>query len=268
MQELFGKDVTNEEFRRVAAMGGLFASKRFVVWHDPFSAAQAERDAIAASLQQLTEDSVVVLVMDQLPKKIDALAELVKASKQEQFPALGPAEQVQWITQTALHMGVKIDAQAARALAERVGNNLWLAWNTLHKLSSLMTQISVAGVKEELPDPTTDSVFAFTDAFTARRSVQTLKLLHEQLGEGTSPFQLLALLARQLSVLGQLKETGGQGSTLHAFVVKKTLPFVQQIELKKLQQARQRLLEDELKIKTGQVDPVVALDLFVIDWCQ
>lgn len=268
VEEFTGKDLSVDDFRRVAQSGGLFSTKRLVVWEDPFAAVIEVREGVAKVMGRLTSDAVVILVMDEVPKKVDALTEVISANQQEKFPSLNPQERLAWMTQTAKQAGAQIELAAARYVAEACAEDLWLASNEIQKLAGQTTNITLALVKEELPDPTADSIFAFTDAFTARQEARTLKLLHEQLGNGASPFQLMAMLSRQLSTLSQLQETGGEGTKLHPFVVKKNLAIAKNLGKEKLQTAKRRLLDDEFKIKTGQVDPVTALDLFVIDWCQ
>lgn len=268
IQEFVGKDMTPDEFRRTASTGGLFATKRMVIWHDPFVALQDVREGVAQLMAGLTEDAIVILVADALPKKSDDLAALLKDNTQELFPSLSPQERVNWITQTSKQAGTQIDLQAAKYLADMSSDNLWLAYNEIQKLSSRLQHIQLKDVKEDFPDPTTDTVFAFTDALTSRHAARTLQLMHQQLAEGLSPFQLLAMVSRQLSILAQLKETGGEGTKLHPFVIKKNLSMTKQLSAQTLFEAKKRLLDDEEKIKTGQVDAVTALDLFVIDWCQ
>lgn len=268
IQEAVGKEMTVDDFRRMSQTGGLFSSKRLCIWHDPFEALQETREAIAQLAAHTPSDSVILFVLDQLPKKKDALVEVIQSNKQELFPFLSLSERIFWVQQTARSLGVEIEAPAAKYIAEAAGENLWLAQTELQKLAAQTERIRLPDVKQGLADPTTDSIFAFTDAFTARHATRALELMHEQLQAGTSPFQLLSMLFRQCSVLMQLQETNGQGTKLHPFVIKKNLSRARAIPRQQLQQAAQRLLADELKIKTGQVDPVVALDLFVIDWCR
>lgn len=268
VQEFVGKEMTEVDFRRTASTGGLFATKRLVIWQDPFAALQEVREGVAQLMSTLTEDAVVILVLDALPKKNDAQVALIKQSKQELFPSLSVQESIAWITQTAGQAGVQIEPAAARYLAEVARNDLWLAYNEIHKLASRLEYIQLSDLKQDFPDPTTDSVFAFTDALTARHAARALQLMHQQLADGLSPFQVLAMVGRQLSLLAQLKETQGEGTTLHPFVIKKNLSVAKQLSAQVLFEARQRLLDDEIKIKTGQVDAVTALDLFVIEWCR
>lgn len=268
MQEFEGKDIDVDAFRQAVSGGGLFATKRFVVWRDPFAASVDVRDQVSELLTQVHADSIVVLVADEIPKKKDALVELMQSAKQEQFPDFTSQERIQWIMQAVRQAGAQIDFPAARFMAEAVGSDLWQAWNQIQKSASRSATITQADLEKELADPVHGSAFGFADAITARNAKLSLQLLHEQLAAGLSPFQLLAMIVRQLAVLAQLKETQGQGSSLHPFVIKKNLSATQRLTAEELQQARTRLLQDEINIKTGQVDPVVALDLFVVDWCR
>lgn len=263
-----GKEMTVDNFRRIATSGGLFSTKRLVVWEDPFAALIEVREGVAEVMAQLIDDAIVILVMDEVPKKGDALTEIIKTNKQEKFSSLNPQERLAWITQTVKEASVQIEFSAARYLAETCGEDLWLAYNQIQKLAAQTNNITLALVKAELPNSANDSIFAFTNAFTARQEVRALQLMHEQLANGASPFQLTAMVSKQLSTLSQLQETNGEGTTLHPFVIKKNLGFAKSLAKEKIQRAKERLLGEEFKIKTGQVDPVTALDLFVIDWCQ
>jgi DNA polymerase-3 subunit delta len=118
------------------------------------------------------------------------------------------------------------------------------------------------------------NIFDLVDCVGRRQTDKALNLLHHLLDDGEAPLYLLAMLARQIRILLQIKDLQAQHLTqqeiarrlsLHPFVVKKGYTQAQNFTMAELESAHRRLVKADWQIKTGQADDVLALDLLVID---
>ncbi|OGO39832.1 MAG: hypothetical protein A2Z04_00610 [Chloroflexi bacterium RBG_16_57_9] len=116
------------------------------------------------------------------------------------------------------------------------------------------------------------SVFEMVDAIAARDRRRALNLLHELLDDGQPPLYLLTMIVRQFRILMQLRELSAQGEGpeairarlgLHPFVVEKGLRQARNFSLAQLDTIYDSLLVTDTAIKTGQSDPILALDLLI-----
>jgi DNA polymerase-3 subunit delta len=101
-----------------------------------------------------------------------------------------------------------------------------------------------------------------------------LRQLHQLLEEGEPPLRLLGMLARQVRILIQVSELRAEGMTqsamakrlkLHPYVVKKGAAQALNFGTKQLEKAHDLLVQTDWKIKTGEMEDVLALDMLVVD---
>ena len=100
------------------------------------------------------------------------------------------------------------------------------------------------------------------------------RTLHELLDAGSAPLYLLAMIARQFRLLIQVKELQGMGVNqqgivktlgLHPFPARKLQAQAIQFTTTQLETVLRWILDADVAIKSGQVEPEVALDLLVAD---
>jgi DNA polymerase-3 subunit delta len=94
------------------------------------------------------------------------------------------------------------------------------------------------------------------------------------LDAGEAPLYLLAMLARQIRILIQVKDLQGRGLgkneiagelRLHPYVVEKGMAQAWNFSLSQLEAAHHNLVETDWAIKTGGLEDLVALDLLVVN---
>jgi DNA polymerase-3 subunit delta len=135
-------------------------------------------------------------------------------------------------------------------------------------------EIASADVQLFLDEKADDSIFNLVDAVVAGRSKEAYKMIRQQYRLGEDAQYVFAMLLRQFRILLELRdlydrednllsEQLAKKLNLHPFVVKKSLVFVKKYSLDKLKTVYQRLLDLDVKTKTGQGDQSVLLDVFV-----
>lgn len=189
---------------------------------------------------------------------------------------LAPKDSTGWIQKRVQsHYQAQIDNRAASALAELVGNDLLRADSEIDKLvhyvdgARPITEADVAALTAYVAEA---NVFALGDALALGQGRRALELLHKlQQEKDNDAFSLMGMMIRQFRLLLLAKEhltTGGApGSIASAlgvapFVAQKLAEQSRPFTIAQLENILRALADYDLKMKTGRIDPDVALDLF------
>jgi DNA polymerase-3 subunit delta len=189
----------------------------------------------------------------------------------------GPGDATGWIQKRAKEAyQAAIDQRAAAALASVTGNDLRRADNELIKLISYVGEeraITEEDVALLTPYVAEARIFDMVDALAEGRAQVALQMLHRLLQEkDQDPFKVYGMIVRQFRLLLTAKEflvLGGSprqmASTLgmNPYVAEKTAKQSRAFSLDQLEEIYRLLLDYDLKMKTGRIDPGLALDLLV-----
>ncbi|MGD9100462.1 MAG: DNA polymerase III subunit delta [Anaerolineae bacterium] len=234
------------------------------------------REALAAYLPQLPETTRLVFVEpDQLPKNHPIL----RQAEQDEFGYVRafapPKDLVKWVRRRASDKGGQFSPQAAASLVGAVGDNQRLLDQEIEKLLAYTNQerpVSSADVSSLVPYAQEAVIFDAVDALGQRDGAKAVRLLHNLLDHGNDPLYLFAMIVRQFRLLIQIKELSDEGLSppdiakkikLHPFPTRKLYTQARNFRLEQLERVHCHLLELDVQIKTGQINNVVALDLFV-----
>ena len=180
-----------------------------------------------------------------------------------------------WITNQAKKMGGQISPSAAQALANTIGNDTQLAHNELDKLFTYVNKqraVEVVDVETLTAPIIKESVFELADAIGQRDCRRALDALHELLTESTSE-ELIGMVIRQFRLLIIIKEALGTAMSLTemtgliklpAGIVEKYITQAKGYSMAELKGIYQRLLALDLSNKTGQMQPNLALETFIV----
>ena len=175
-------------------------------------------------------------------------------------------------------LGGTIEPAAVTQLATNIGPDLWAMSNVVAQLVAAAggKPISVAQVGDWSAVPLDDNIFHFTDALSARNARLALELLQSQLHLGVHPLVLHTMLSRHVRTLvsvQDLLQRGIPASTIaaevnvHPFVAQKASFAVQKFQPGQLTQLYLDLITSDADMKTGKVDPELALVHFVARVC-
>ena len=185
-----------------------------------------------------------------------------------------------WVERRMKAKGGEILREAAQELAHNVGEDLRQLDQELDKLwahANFQRPVNVADVRSLVSATQTDSVFALVDAIGLRQRDKAMRVLHELLEAGAAPPYLLSMIERQFRILLQVKDmqtrgvaASGMQKTLgigHSFIIEKSLRQAQNFTMTALESIYARLADVEQKIKTGEIEDLLALDLLVVELC-
>jgi len=182
-----------------------------------------------------------------------------------------------WIANRVQEKGGRIEPGAINLLGAFVGNDLRLLGQEIDKL------LTYTGGERPIREPDVQSlvsyvqeadIFQMVDALGKRDTRQAMELLHRLLEDGQPPLYLLYMITRQFRILLRVKELLGKGTSaadikgllrLHPFVVEKTVKQAPNFSTAQLEAIYHRLLEIDLAVKTGAMEPRLALKVFVTE---
>ena len=224
-------------------------------------------------------DSVVVFFENSSPKKNGALFKfLVTHSKKQEFTPLNSTQLTNWALAYAKNISpeTQFSRNALNLLLAAAGNDLYVLSNEITKLinyknNETITEDDVALLVKSKVDST---MFETIEALASGNKKRVLELFHEQIAKGEDIFYILSMYTYQIRTLLKIGDFYWQGMTsasdiakvskLHPYVVQKSLSQVRNISEEKAKQILRDLAQIDQDAKTGKVDPILALDTFIV----
>lgn len=235
-------------------------------------------------LPRLPETTGLVFVENRSLHKVNPAFQAVPSEQKtayvKEFTPPEAGELSRWIERRMKAKGGEIMPQAAQELARFAGSDLRQLDQELDKLwahANFERPVSVTDVRDLVNATQTDSIFALVDAIGLRQREKAMRVLHELLEAGAAPAYLLTMIERQFRILLQVKDMQARGcssaemqKTLgirHSFIIDKSMRQAQNFSMAALESIYGHLADVEQKIKTGEIEDLLALDLLVIELC-
>jgi DNA polymerase III subunit delta len=231
-------------------------------------------------LTRLPETTRLVFVESKTLAKNNPILKQAESDKKnahiKDFEELKPRALPKWIQDRVKEKGGTIEPGAVEELGAHVGTDLRLIDNEIDKLLTYRNgeTIRAEDVRALVASARESDVFALVDALGRRETGNALKLLHAQLDHNAAPVYLLSMIARQFRLLLQMKDLAARGKALatareqlklHPFVAEKTWNQALNFTLPQLEAIYQKLLDTDVAVKTGRSEPVVALDVLIVE---
>lgn len=301
--ELDGRRLTVGDLQSAADAMPFMGERRLVMVHgllgrcnprggDGAAGRHALRDALLAYLPGVPPTTRLVFADGPLAKDNPILRWVEKAAPTatgdaaiivRAFEPPDPRALAGWIGKRARDRGGRFEGRAAAALAEalvREGSvDLRLVDSEIEKLLTWADgePIDEDAVAHLVTPIRLEKVFAFSDALAEGDGPAAISLLHDHLDEGEHPLRLLAIIARQFRILHKARALIDANTPraeiasalpIPRWAVDKSLRQARRFTADTLERALGRLLEIDVGIKTGRVEPVLTLDLFVAGMCR
>ncbi len=164
--------------------------------------------------------------------------------------------------------------EAAQELTRAIGNDTLIASLEIDKLLTYVDYqrpVTAEDVRLLTPEVAPISVFDMVDAIGERNLPKAAQLLHRLL-ETEMPIPLFGMIIRQFRLLILAREVLDQGGRkpqiekalkVHPFVAEKLEKQTTLFDMNQLKEIYHRLLTTDEYMKTGQMDPKIAMEMFV-----
>ena len=226
-------------------------------------------------------DTTVLLIVSHknTDKRLKIYKEIKKAGQLLEFKELKYKKLDQWINKQVQQEGYKINNRAVKLLEEAFNNDLKRLKSELEKIiifandNKLITKDIVEKVISKDWLVKENIMFDFVDEIGRNNTSQALNLLFDILNDGTTPKQIIGMIARQIRLMLQSKLLSKEGLTIeqiagrlkqHPYPIKKCLKQSRNFSIESLEQALEKLLDADYSLVTGN-DDQLELEMLVIE---
>ncbi|WP_245579633.1 DNA polymerase III subunit delta [Alteribacter aurantiacus] len=232
---------------------------------------------LEAYIQNPAPETVFITVIPS--EKLDERKKITKLFKKHGKVMEGrPFEEREllgWLDEKAKELHVSIDQEAKGQLLMLTASNLMMITSELKKMSIYTGEgetITKDVVDELVARSLEQNIFALVDGVVKRNLDSAWQIFDDLLKQKEEPIKILSLLARQFRILYQVKQLSQQGYSqkqmasqlkLHPYAVKLAAGQAKHFDDRHLLDILDQLAETDYKIKTGQLDKVLAVELFL-----
>ena len=233
--------------------------------------------ALGDAVPLMPETTILIFTDGPLGANNPLLRMLKPSAQAEELSAPNGEALARWVKSTAETKGSSISPSAIRSITDLVGNDLWTLDQELEKLALYCAEreIQEADVGEMVSQVREASIFAAVDAMIDGRPGVALRLLHQLKEDGREAPYIIGMVERQLRLLALARDSMDRGEpqselkgrlgTSSDFVVRKTAEQARRHSMPEIIWRYNRLLETDLAIKRGRLEPDLALELLVGD---
>jgi len=236
----------------------LFDSKKIVVTKGLLKKVKSIKDIIP-----LVGDTTLIIVEDTIDKKYKKIAD-----EEYCFDLLQGAELIKWIN---ARVGGKIHNLAVKKIIEYFNNDLWRISSELDKLACYKDggMILVDDIELLMRPDIENNIFRTIDAIASKNKKTSLKLLYSHIEKGDAVSYLFSMIFFQFRNLIAVKDAQKLGlrniNKMNPYVFSKTSNQSRSFTYEELINYYSKLVQSDYYIKTGKIDPGIALDLFIFE---
>ena len=255
--------------KRVIVMDGLLSKK---------NAAKEER--LLELIQNLPESTVLILIEEDIDKRSKLYKLIQKVGMASEFDFLSDKQLIEYVMKEAARMGKEMDGYTAAHFIHTVGYNLSLIMNELNKLIDYTLnrqKITSADVEAVCIRSIENRIFDLVDSMGRKEREKALTLYNDLVMMREPSQMILAMIIRQFRLNYQTKLLLNKRSSsaeiaaalkIPPFVVSKCIAQSKHFTEERLKQALNDCLELDLKTKTGRLDPVIGVEMIIVQYAS
>lgn len=242
---------------------------------------QKRMEEMCGYLQRLPETTVLIMTAgEQVDKRKKLYGTIKKYGEILELNKMKPQELVNWVLAEFKHQGKSISTNDAQYLVTRVPGNLNDIINEINKLSNYIAgrnEITARDIDAVVPVSLETNIFQLVDMISNRNPGAALTFLNGLLMESEPVIMILFMIARQYRLLLNTKllmEKGYSGQEIsgrlgvQSFVLTKLMQFSKQYTEKELKERLIRCLDTDASIKTGKIDPRIAVETLIVEFAD
>jgi DNA polymerase-3 subunit delta len=232
--------------------------------------------ALTEYVPRMPASTTLVLLDDEVPTANALLTALGPLSRVEHCVPPSERDLPGWVMARAKKIGLKLDAPAAKLLAELIGPDAYMLASELDKLLAYSggEVVREADVRELVSRAKEHKGWELADAVLEGQGAKAARVLYELLEDGQPAQLILATIAgryRRIAITRDMLDRGESGSAIAARVGMKVgygldrlIEQAQRLPLPAVRTAYARLIEADLDVKRGLMDDErLALELAV-----
>ena len=251
----------------------LFSDKKMVIVYNPFNNLEKNDEQLLLNyLNTLNDMTFLILVC----KKLDERKKIVKSVKKKvvfkEFNNIDINNKIK-----EMFDDYKITERQINLLINRVGNDLELLNKEIEKIKLYKIKDKIINDEDiiNLTHKNIDlDIFKLIDYIVKKEKEKGIELYYELIRNGSEPIALISLLSSQFLIMYQSKELIKKGYTekdiasiidVHPYRVKLGLQNSRNYDSKIILKYLYELSSLDIKIKTGEIDKNLCLELFILN---
>ncbi|MDQ1912884.1 DNA polymerase III subunit delta [Paenibacillus sp. GD4] len=235
-------------------------------------------DKLTAYLSSPADFSVLVFTVP--ADKLDERKKIVKSLKEADAlvpcSVLSSDELTQWVQAEAEKAGFRMAPGVSEQLISYSGTGLQTLQKEIEKCALYVGQggtLTSADLEQLVTRTTEQNIFLLIEHIVQLKLDQAFTMLNELLRRKEEPIKIVALIARQFRIMFQVKDLSQQGYSqqqmaaqlgLHPYAVKIAAGQANRFEMKRLAGILRQLGELDYQMKSGKIDKVLGLEMFLL----
>ncbi|MCK4805802.1 MAG: DNA polymerase III subunit delta [Candidatus Pacebacteria bacterium] len=192
-----------------------------------------------------------------------------KAKGVKEFPLLKKKGLERWIIEEEQKIGLKLTLEGRQLILISFPSDTGSIYYSLEKLALIKKGlISKELIEENLFLPLNSNIFSFLDNLVEGNTKRTFWFLETLMNQGIHPLYILKMIIFQFRNLLIIKSLQAKPPSMHPYVFQKLHHLAKIISLEVLKSIFQRLLYYDRRIKRGNIDGQVALEMFLVDFSK
>ncbi len=180
-----------------------------------------------------------------------------------------------FLKEEAHRLKIEIEPQAVKRLGFWTKFDPWEAIKIMERafLVDGGQKVTEKKIEEMVENVLEENIFLALEALARKEKGKALDLFGQARINGGHPLYLLSMITYQIRTLAIIKSVQEKGlglseisreAGIHPYVVEKNSSLLEKMGMDQIKKIYQKLAEIDFSIKTGKLDPFLALDLFVI----
>lgn len=265
-------------------------SERRVVWvrnfkplgsDSPRGYSKDEIRALAEYLENSNESTILIFSAEEIKGSAVLPSALKKYGQTYDFAQIDRAELTSFARKRFHAAGIEVSPRALSALIDATGYyNKESDYRLFHFANDIQKVIAHSdgySITEEDIIKTVSGdmdtfVFDMLDGISSNQKDRAFAILYNMLHSGSDPFSIIGAIVSQFEMMlsvKQMREDGMDLTAIHKklggseFRIKKMIPYVNKYSVDKLKQTLSAIYQVDRNIKTGLLEPQMALEMFI-----
>ncbi|MFP5213879.1 MAG: DNA polymerase III subunit delta [Acidobacteriota bacterium] len=279
-ERLYAREVEADQI--VARLGtmSMFGPKLVLMVQNIEAWPKDQRNILQKYLSRPNPSSCLVMTASQKKGLEKIIADVEHVGKVVLFTSPGEREAPRWVQERAPLHGKRIAPGAAAILVDLVGNDLYRLERELEKLAAYTgdrERIEADDVRQLVSGQKSHTVFELVRLIGLKEPAQAVSILRSLLVAGDEPLRILAMLARQVRMIWQVKDGLDRGMSLadigkrmnlQSFILKNYTQQAAGFSQAELRRMHEAIRKTDLALKSTGPAPGLVLEGLVLDLCH
>lgn len=274
-----GKNIDLKEVFGIAETLPFFAELRLVVIENS-GFIKSSNDELAEYIKHIPETTTIVFIEQETDKRNKVYKAIKEAGYICEMQKQNVSSLQKWIVGILDTNNKKIMESTLNLFLEKVGQDMENISNELEKLICYIGDreiISNEDISSICTEQITSKVFDMVDALGFKNRERALNIYYDLIANREAPLMILYMLSRQFNIMLQLSELKSNGADnkkmaektgLAPFIVTKTIKQLQNFKYNIIKEALEESMELEEKIKVGNINEKIAVEMLLIKYSE